>query len=187
MSRIVPRIPNLSPEKLSPEQRKVYDTIASGPRGHVRGPLAVWLQSAPLAARAEALGAFCRYDTSLPKRLSELAIIITGAKWRAGFEWYVHAPLGIKEGLDPDAVEAIRTGGTPTFMREDEAALYAFTHELLETHEVSDATYKRAEAQFGTVGLVELVGILGYYGLISMTIKAFRVAVPEGEQEPFEK
>jgi len=186
MSRIAPRIPDLPPEKLSPEQRKVYDAIASGPRGHVRGPLAVWLQSAPLAARAEALGAFCRYDTGLPKRLSELAIIITGAKWRAGFEWYVHAPLGIKAGLDPDLVETIRTGGTPTFKREDEAALYAFTRELLDTHEVSDETYRRAEAQFGAKGLVELVGILGYYGLISMTIKAFRVAVPEGAQEPFE-
>lgn len=186
MSRIAPRIPDLPPEELSPEQRKVYDAIASGPRGHVRGPLAVWLQSAPLAARAEALGAFCRYDTGLPKRLSELAIIITGAKWRAGFEWYVHAPLGIKAGLDPDLVEAIRTGGTPTFKREDEAALHAFTRELLDTREVSDETYRRAEAQFGAKGLVELVGILGYYGLISMTIKAFRVAVPEGAQDPFE-
>ena len=181
----MPRLPDLTPEQLTPEQRKVHDAIVAGPRGVVQGPLNVWLRSAPLASRAQELGAFCRYHTSLPKRLSELAILITGAYWQAGFEWFVHAPIGIEAGLDPDAVEAIRTGKRPALMKPDEAALYDFTRELLEERKVSDATFRRAATELGDTGVVELVGILGYYALISMTIVAFEVPLPEGEAEPF--
>jgi 4-carboxymuconolactone decarboxylase len=179
------RIPEIELEKLTPAQRKVHDAIVAGPRGGLHGPLKIWLRSPELAGRAQELGAFCRYHTSLPKRLSELAILITGAHWKAGFEWFVHAPVGIEAGLDPDAVEAIRTGRKPKLANKDEIALYDFTRELLDTRRVSDATYARAEAALGTVGLVDLVGILGYYGLISMTINAFRVPIPEGHPEPF--
>jgi hypothetical protein len=108
--RKMARLPDLIPETLSPEQKKVYDAILAGPRGVVQGPLRVWLNSPELASRAQELGAFCRYHSSLPKRLSELAILITGAHWKAGFEWYVHAPEGLKAGLDPAIVEDIRTG-----------------------------------------------------------------------------
>jgi len=179
------RLPDLVPETLSPAQRKVYDAIVAGPRGVVQGPLKVWLNSAELASRAQELGAFCRYHTSLPKRLSELAILITGAHWKAGFEWFVHAPAGISAGLDPAVVEAIRVGREPEFSKTDEAALYAFTRELLEKRRVSNVTYKRTVEALGELGAVELVGILGYYALISMTIVAFEVPIPEGEPEPF--
>lgn len=181
----MPRLPDLAPETMSPAQRNVHDAIAAGPRGVVQGPLKVWLHSAELASRAQELGAFCRYHTSLPKRLSELAIIVTGAHWRAGFEWFVHAPEAIRAGIDPDAVEAIRAGRRPALSKPDEAALYDFTRELLENRKVSDTTYRRAVAELGEPGTVELVGILGYYALISMTIVAFDVPVPEGEAEPF--
>lgn len=179
------RLPDLPLEKLTPAQRKVHDAIVSGPRGVVQGPLKVWLHSPQLASRAQELGAFCRYHTSLPKRLSELAILITGATWKAGFEWFVHAPAGIAAGLDPAVVEAIRMHQKPAFARKDEGALYDFTDELLEKRRVSDATYQRAVAELGELGVVELVGILGYYALISMTIVAFKVPLPEGEPEPF--
>ncbi len=179
------RVPDLVIENLSAEQRKVYDAITSGPRGAVQGPLRVWLHSAELADRAQALGAFCRFGTSLPPRLSELAILVTGAFWRAGFEWHAHAPIGIKAGLDAAAVEAIRTGKTPDLPRPDEAAVHAFAKELLETRGVSDQTYGRVVAELGHKGAIELVGILGYYGLISMTIKAFEVPLPAGAPEPF--
>jgi 4-carboxymuconolactone decarboxylase len=179
------RIPELSPDQLSPEQREVHDAIVAGPRGKVQGPLQVWLHSPKLAARAQELGAFCRYHTSLPKRLSELAILVTGAHWKAGFEWFAHAPEAIKAGLDAATIAAIHGGMSPSFVRTDEAAVYDFSCELLETHRVSDATYERATAELGALGVVELVGILGYYGLISMTICAFRVPVPAGEVEPF--
>ena len=182
----MPRVPELEPDKLSPEQRKVHDAILSGPRGVVQGPLKVWLQSAGLADRAQALGAFCRSGSSLPPRLSELAIITMGAFWKAGFEWYAHAPIAVHVGIDSAAVEAIRLGKPPKLVKADEQAIYDFIRELLDTHKVSDATYGRAVKELGLESVVDLVGILGYYALISMTIKAFEVPVPPGEQEPFE-
>jgi len=181
----MPRMPDLDPEKLSPEQRKVHDAILSGPRGHVVGPLRVWLQSAELADRAQALGAFCRFGTGLPPRLSELAILVTGAHWRAGFEWHAHAPIALNAGLDAAAIEAIRVGKTPSLAKSEEAAVYAFAKELLDTRQVSDATYRAAVAALGQKAVVELVGILGYYGLISMTINAFEVPLPDGAAPPF--
>lgn len=179
------RIPDIDPTRLTPDQKRIHDEIASGPRGKVEGPLRVWLTSPGLADRAQALGAFCRYDTSLEQRLSELAILVTGAYWRAGFEWHVHAPIGLKAGLDAAAVEAIRSGDEPTLTKDDEKAVYAFSRELLTNRRVSDATYAFAERQLGRLGVVDLVGVLGYYGLISMTINAFEVPVPPGEKQPF--
>jgi 4-carboxymuconolactone decarboxylase len=183
--RFMNRIAELMPERMTPAQRKVHDAIVAGPRGVVQGPLNVWLHSPELAGRAQELGAFCRYHSSLPKRLSELAILITGAYWRAGFEWHVHAPEGIEAGLDTAVVEAIRSGERPAFVKDDEAALYAFASELLQKKRVSEATYRRAEAALGPLGLVDLVGVLGYYALISMTIVAFQVPLPDGAPEPF--
>jgi 4-carboxymuconolactone decarboxylase len=179
------RLPDIDPASLTPEQRRVYDAILNGPRGIVEGPLRVWVNSPGLADKAQALGAFCRYGTSLPQRLSELAIITTGAHWQAGFEWAVHAPIALASGLDPAAVEAIRLGQEPHLPQADEAAVYAFASELLRHRRVSDATYAAAREALGQVGLVDLVGIVGYYGLISMTINAFDVPLPEGAPEPF--
>ena len=181
----MPRLPDIEPDKLSPEQRRVYDAILSGPRGIVEGPLRVWVNSPGLADKAQALGAFCRYGTSLPQRLSELAIITTGAHWQAGFEWVVHAPIALSAGLDPAAVEAIRTGRDPAFTQPDERAVYAFSSELLRNRRVSDETFRLAFDTLGQLGVVDLVGVLGYYGLISMTINAFEVPLPDGVEEPF--
>lgn len=179
------RLPDLVPAAMSPQQQEVYRAILSGPRGVVQGPLLAWLHSPGLAAPAQALGAYCRYGTALPPRLSELAILTSGAWWQAGFEWHAHAPIGIAAGLDPVAVEALRVGAAPTFVREDERLVYRFTSELLHTRTVSESTYREAEAALGQAALVDLVGILGYYGLIAMTINAFRVPVPPGAPEPF--
>ena len=179
------RLPILADAAMTPEQQRVADAIRSSPRGVVQGPLLAWLHSPGLADRAQALGAFCRYDTSLPPRLSELAIITVGAYWRAGFEWFVHAPIAEKAGLDPAAIEALRTGATPHFDQEDEQAVWRFAHHLLHDHEVPDATYRTVEDLLGAAATVELVGIVGYYGLICMTIKAFGVPVPDGAAEPF--
>ena len=114
------RLPDLDPEKFSPEQKKVHEAVLAGPRGKVVGPIKVWLKNAGLAEHAQALGAYCRFNSSLPPRLSELAICTTGAFWKANYEWFAHAPLAIKAGIDPAAIEAIRTGGTPKFTKSDE-------------------------------------------------------------------
>lgn len=186
MSRIPALDVPLDIAKLSPEQRRVHDAIVAGPRGKVAGPLAIWLASAELADKAQALGAFCRFGSSLPPRLSELATLIIGAYWTAGYEWHAHAPLAVAAGIDPSAIEAIRTHQAPVLARADEQAVYELARELLAIRHVSDGTYRRAVAQLGPKGVVELIGILGYYTLISMTIKTFEVAVPEGAVEPFE-
>ena len=179
------RIPELVVENLTPEQRRVHDAIVSGPRGRIVGPLRVWLESPELADPAQALGAFCRFGTSLPRRLSELAIITTGAFWRASFEWHAHAPMAIEAGIDAAAVEAIRTGKTPHFSRADEAAVHGFARELIETRRVSEEAFRRAVGELGLKAVVELVGILGYYSLVSLTLNAFEVPVPPGAPEPF--
>lgn len=181
----MPRLPELSPDQMSPEQRRVHDAVLAGPRGKMVGPIQVWLTSPELAEKAQELGAFCRYGTSLPDRLSELAILITGAHWKAGYEWFVHAPIGLKAGLDPAAVEAIRNGEEPKFSKADEAAVYRFAIELLIKRRVSDSTYAQAKKELSERGVVELVGILGYYTLISMTIVGFEIPVPSGNPEPF--
>jgi 4-carboxymuconolactone decarboxylase len=181
----MPRVPDLAPQDLDPEQRRVHDAIAAGPRGSVPEPLRVWLHSPPLADRAQALGAVCRFSTTLPPRLSELAILVTAAWWRASFEWAAHAPAAIEAGLASGAVEAIRAGRAPDLPREDEAAVHAFVTELLQARRVSDATYERAAAVLGARALVELVGVVGYYNLIAMTIRTFEVPPPAGAEEPF--
>jgi 4-carboxymuconolactone decarboxylase len=178
------RPPAIEPDKLNPRQRAVHDEILAGPRGVVQGPLMVWLHSPDLAHHAQELGAFCRYGTTLPPHLSELAIVVMGSFWKAGYEWFIHAPIAEKAGVDPKAIEAIRTGETPD-LEGAQKAVYDFAMALLTHHEVDDATYAAAYAELGQQGVVDLVGILGYYGLISMTIKAFRVPVPKGEKEPF--
>ena len=179
------RLKDIDPSALTPDQRRVYDAILASPRKVVEGPLRVWLNSPGLADRAQALGAFCRYGTSLSQRLSELAIITTGAHWRAGFEWAVHAPIALAAGIDAGAVEAIRLGREPDPASPDERAVYRFSSELLRSRHVSEDTYRFARDTLGELALVDLVGILGYYGLISMTINAFAVPLPDGAAEPF--
>lgn len=179
------RHPILDETALTAEQQTTYDAIAGGKRGLVQGPLRVWLQSPQLADRAQSLGAFCRYETQLPPRVSELAILVTGAFWTSGFEWAVHAPIALQEGLAAHIIEDIRCRKTPTFTASDEAAIYAFADELHKNHEISDTTYAAVVSHYGVQGTVELVGILGYYTLISMTINAFNVPLPDGQADPF--
>ncbi len=167
---------------MSPEQKKVYDDIVSGPRGGIRGPFAAWLRSPQLADRAQKLGEYCRFNTSLPKRLSELAILMTARHWTAQFEWYAHARLAREAGLDDAIVEAIREHQRPARMADDEAAIYDFCNEAYALHYVTDATYARAIAQFGEASVVELVGVIGYYCLVSLTLNIFKMPLPEGEK-----
>ena len=181
----MPRLPELDPAKFSPEQKKVHEAILAGPRGKVVGPLKVWLNNPGLAEHAQALGAYARFNSSLPPRLSELAICITGAFWKANFEWFAHAPLAIKAGIDPAAVEAIRVGATPKLTESDEQAIYDFTIELTRTKRVSNATFERAKKELGETSVIDLVGIIGYYGLVSVTLNAFEIPLPEGEKPPF--
>jgi len=179
-TEIEPRIHPPVPSQLDAAQRKVYDDIVAGPRGEVVGPLGVWLWRPELADRAQRLGAYARYGTSLPPVLSELAILVVARTWGSEFEWLVHKPIALAAGVSPDAVEAIRTGRTPLLPDPAQSAVYGFCAALLRDHQVDDALYAGAVGALGEEGVVDLVGILGYYSLISMTINAFRVPPPEG-------
>ena len=175
-----PRLPTLDPAQLSPEQKAIHDAIAAGPRGRVQGPLAVWLHSPGLADNAQRLGAFCRFGSSLEPRLSELAILVTGRVWTAQFEWTVHKPIALKAGLSEAVVEAIRTRRTPPFEKTDERIVHDFAQALHTDRKVPQEQYDEAVAMLGTTAVVDLVGILGYYTLISMTINAFNVPLDGG-------
>lgn len=179
------RYKTVDPATLSPERRAVYDRIVAGPRGRVEGPLRVWLESPELAERAQALGAFCRFGSSLPPRLSELAIIVVGAYWKAKFEWFAHAPLAVAGGVSPEAVEAIRVGATPRFEKADERAVYEMIHALMQTKRVPEAVYNAAVDALGEAAVVEVVAIAGYYCLVSATLNTFEIPLPAGADDPF--
>jgi 4-carboxymuconolactone decarboxylase len=172
MSRLDP--PNI--DTFSQAQQQVHDDISSGPRGSVQGPLGVWLWRPEMASKAQALGQYCRYNSLLQARLSELAILITARYWTSEFEWQHHKPIALEAGLDSELVEAIRVGNAPKFENTDEHLVFQFATELLNNRVVSDATYQSAIEALGKDEVVDLVALLGYYGLISMTINVFHVA-----------
>lgn len=179
----MPRIEPTPDADLTDEQKAIRDRIIAT-RGKARGPFMVWLQSPELADRAQHLGAFCRYHSSLTPRLSELAILVMGAHWKAAYEWNAHVEHAKKAGVPDDVIEAIRTGAEPAFSSAEDEAVYAFATELLRDRKVSDATYVHAKSILGQRSVVDLVGILGYYTLISMTCVAFEVD-PHGPENPF--
>lgn len=172
---------------LSAEQQAIIDHIRSGPRGGLGGPFIPWLESPELADRAQKLGKFARYDTTLPTRLSELAILFTARRWSSQFEWHHHAPIARDAGLPEDVIDAIHRGEHPPFDADDEAAVYRFCEELYETTRVSRQTFEEARDHLGHQGVVELVGILGYYSLVSMTLNVFHVPLPGGAPLPFDE
>lgn len=169
------------PATMTDDQRRVHDVIVSGPRGRVRGPLAIWLHRPELAEAAQALGAYCRYGSSLEPRLSELAIITMAQLWQSEFEWWAHKPIALKAGVAADLVEALRKGETPTFSDDEEAIVHAVTCALTNDRRIPDTLYAQAQTVLGSDRLVDLVGLCGYYTLISMTLNAFEVPLPEGE------
>ena len=134
---------------------------------------------------AQALGGYSRYKTSLSPRLSEFAILCTARLWRAQYEWFAHAPIAEKAGVSPTTIENLRLGRPPKSAQRDERAIYEFIQELYKTRRVSDRTYKKTHSLLGDKATVELVGILGYYVLISMTLNVFRMLPPENEKLAF--
>jgi 4-carboxymuconolactone decarboxylase len=181
----MPRIPLPTVETLTAEQKRVYDKVVSGPRGQLRGPLRAALYNPELADHWQALGAMLRYRTSLPPRLSELAILVTGRHCRAPFEWHAHRIEAENAGLEQTIIEAILARLLPPDMSEDDAAIYHFAHELNRTDSVSDATYSVALERFGARAVVELTALVGYYTLVAMTLNAHEIELPEGVTAAF--
>lgn len=180
MSRLAP----IEVEKLDAEQLRVYEAVVAGPRGGVRGPVPFWLKSPGLADPAQRLGAFLRFQSSLPAKLRELAILVTARATTAQYEWYMHRPLAEKAGLAPAVADAIAARAEPAFADEDEALTYALAASLSRTHGLDEALFRRGLGRFGERGMVELVGLVGYYTMVAMTLNAFGAALPEGMAPP---
>ena len=179
--RPAPRLAVIDEAHMNDAQRTLLEAIRSGPRGKSvtpRGPFAVWLHAPQFGHLAQALGGHCRYQTALPPRLSEFAILCTARLWKAQYEWFAHAPMAEKAGVKPKTIQALRAGREPTSAPKDERAIYAFIRELYKTNRVSDRAYKRVHAFLGDAAMVEMVGILGYYVMISMTLNVFRMMPP---------
>ena len=169
------RIKDWTVENLTEEQKEIHDTIVSGPRGHVVGPLRIWLNNPGLARSAQTVGEYARYGTSLSKGLSELAIITTGRVWSSAFEWEHHAPLAIEGGIDPKHVDTISIGKRPNFTKTEEEAVFDFAAEANILKNVSDNTYNILVNTLDETAAIDIVGICGYYSLISMTLNVFKV------------
>jgi 4-carboxymuconolactone decarboxylase len=178
------RAAKLSYDQLSPEQKAAWDEVVAGPRKKMHGPCFIWLHSPELLCRGQHLGLYARFQSSLPQRLSELCILMIAAHWKAAGEWVDHAPIARDLGVDAQALEALRKGLPAKFGNADEVATYELAQELLNTRDVSDATYARAKAVLGERGILDVVAVLGYYSLIAMSMKAFALA-PEGVSDPF--
>ncbi len=181
---MAPRIPLPGRDELDAAQRAVWDSVVSGPRGQVIGPLRAAIHNAELAARWSALGEALRFHTSLPKRLSELAICVTGRRWSSQVEWHVHARVAAEAGIAPAVLEAIRRGEPPPFEQADEALVYDFARALHLEGRVPDAVYDAARESLGVRGVVELTALIGYYVMVSMTLNAHGVPLPDGVAPP---
>jgi 4-carboxymuconolactone decarboxylase len=174
-------------DKMTPAQRTVAEAIMSGPRGRMSGPFNAWLRSPELADRLQKVGEYVRFNTSLDKRLNEMAIIMTAQFWGSQYEWYAHTPLAIKAGLDPETIAALGAGKKPEKMKDDEAIVWEFTTQLRRDHGVDDATYAKAVDKFGEPGVMDLVAVNGYYDVVSMTLNVAHVAPPPGAELPFKQ
>jgi 4-carboxymuconolactone decarboxylase len=182
------RLPILPEDELTEVQRKLLDSIRSGPRGAsttIRGPFAVFLHAPAFGELAQQLGGYCRFKTSVPPRLSEFAILCTAKLWRAQYEWFAHVPQAERAGVSKETIRELHQGRPPWSAPKDERAIYDFVQELYKTRRVSNTTFNRVNAILGEAGTVELVGILGYYVLISMILNVFRMSPPEDEPLPF--
>lgn len=182
-----PRLRAIPEDKLTERQRALRQAIMSGPRGKLTmdGPFAAFLHAPDYGDFAQQLGAFCRYQTSLPQRLSEFAILTTARLWRAQYEWVAHVPHAMRAGVAAATIRDLRAGRRPQRAPADERAIYDFIVQLYRTRRVSDAAYRRVHKLLGDGGTVELVGILGYYALISMTLNVFRMPIPADAPLPF--
>ena len=172
------RLPGLPESALNEEQRRVVAAIVGGKRGSLRGPFPAMLRSPVVAARYAILGEYLRFDSSIPADLNELAILITARQWTAQYEWYAHRRLAMQAGLPPAVADAVAEGRRPDPMTEDQRIVWEFVTELYRDRGVSDATYAQVKDRFGERGVIDLIGVCGYYVGVSMVLNVSRVPLP---------
>jgi 4-carboxymuconolactone decarboxylase len=179
------RLPAIADTELTPAQRRAAAALAAGRRGAVFGPFIALLRSPELLERTQRLGEYLRYDSALPVRLRELAILITARHYRQSYEWCVHAPEALRAGLVPGLIDCLAEGGRPAELGSEEAVIYEFCTELHGAHAVTDATYGAARSLLGEAGLVDLCALCGYYGLLALVMNVARTALPADARAPW--
>jgi 4-carboxymuconolactone decarboxylase len=180
-----PRFPQLSMAQLTDAQKPLGDEIMKVSSVGLGGPYNPMLRSPVLGQRMFDLLHYLRWETSVPLKLNEFAILIIGRQWRSQVEWYAHAPLAIKAGLSPDIVAELKANKRPANMPPEEAAVYDFVTELTTTHAVSDETFARAKKLLGEQQVVDLTAVAGTYIAVAMQLAMAEESVPPGKEEPF--
>ena len=175
------RMPPISTDKMTDAQKKAAEELIAGPRGALVGPFIPLLRSPELMSRLQKTGAYLRFNSSLPPKVSEFVILLTSRQWTQQFEWDAHLPLALKAGVQPEVSAAMSEGRRPMGMDPDEELAYDFCTELHQDQSVSDATYERAVKRFGEQGVIDMVGLRGYYSMLAMIMNVARTPLPEGK------
>ena len=176
------RMPPIPEDQMTAEQKAAVEEFKRvRQRPNISGPFVPLLRSPEMLSRARNVGDHARFNTVLPTRLSEMVILMTARHWTQNYEWAAHAPIAERAGLSPDVIAAIADGRRPASMADDEAVLYDFCTELYRTQGVSDATYARMVAEFKEIGVIDTIGIMGYYSMLAMVMNTARTPLREGQ------
>ena len=178
------RMPRIPDDRMTPEQKKAASDLAAGPRGEVKGPFVSLLRSPEFMSRVQKVGEYIRFVCPLDKRINELAAIIAARHWNQQFEWWAHYRQALEAGLKREVADAVREGRRPVGMAEDEEIVYDLLTDVLVNKGASDTTYARAVSKFGEQGVIDVIGVAGYYALLAMVMNVARTAVPEGPPLP---
>jgi 4-carboxymuconolactone decarboxylase len=176
------RFKPLTYDEMTPAQKTMIEHLLSGPRGGADGPFNVLLRSPEMGDLGQQFGASTRFATTVPRKLNELAIIIVARHWTSQFEWQAHHRAALQAGVSPAIADAIATGRRPQGMQKDEEVVYNFCTELMSTKQVSDATFNAAKAALSERGVVDLIGVMGWYNTVSMLLNVDRYPLPDGTQ-----
>ena len=167
-------------DAMTPDQKRVHDAITSGPRGSIRGPFLAWINNPDMADRAQQLGEYFRFNTSISRDLAEIAICVTGAHYKAEFEWWAHRQFALDEGVPEDVLDAIQQGREPVFDTIAAKTVYQTARALNEHHRLTDEEFATARQVLGEQGLVDVIGLCGYYALVSLTLNTYEMPTPDG-------
>jgi len=174
------RMPPISPEHLSDAQKKAIKDLTAGPRGAANGPFIPAMRSPEFMDRMQKLGEYLRFQSPIEPKLREMVILMTAREWTQQYEWNAHAPLALKAGLKQDIVNAIAEGRRPTGMDPTEETVHNFITELHHNQSVSDPTYAKAVEKFGENGVIDLIGLTGYYSMLGMIMDVARTPLADG-------
>ena len=175
------RLPTIPPAAYSPEQSQASADFEAARKGAVFGPFEPLMHSPQVMTLSRSMGDYLRYKSAIGNTMSELVILIVAREWTQDFEWWFHYPLALKSGISKEVADAIAEGRRPVGMSADEDMIYSYTTELTKNKQVSDVTFERVKARFGTKGVVDLTGIAGYYTFLAMQLNSAQYKLPSGQ------